>query len=233
MVSHGYKWLGNKNDTDGLMKATHAKKLTEADIPEIHRVFDTRSTLMKIPLTDQKREQHKLEIEQCIKSKDNLLVCWGAFDEQNKLCSYLVQEFSLLYPRWYIKVLVTEESQNLRPLNMRHSGLGLCIDRAITAAERVNYFEWMYAVVPDRFGTRAKIWTRQSESVSRYIFVIDDAFKPEEEPRFTYQKSLIPEAVQRNKTWIIKKAVLKPEHRFEVLNKNNRLDLTYEDAYNV
>lgn len=215
------------------MKAVYAKRLTELDIPELFRVFDTRSTLMKIPLTDEKRSQHKKEAEHHITTNDPLMVFWGAFDQDHKLCSYLVQEFSLIYPRWYIKVLVTEESPALTPLNMRHSGLGLCIDRAIAAAEHINYFEWMYAVVPDRFGTRAKIWTGQSQSVSRYIFLVDDAFTPDELPRFSYQKSLIPDNVKRNRPWIIKKAVLKPEYRFEILNKSGRMNLTYKDAYDA
>lgn len=212
------------------MEAVYVKRLSELDLPELYRVFDTRSTLMKIPLTDNKRIEHKREAEKYIKAQDNLIVYWGAFDENDRLCSYLVQEFSLLYPRWYIKVLVTEETQSLRPLDMRYSGLGLCIDAAITAAEASNYFEWLYAVVPDRFSSRAKIWTSQSMAVSRYIFLVEDSFKPGEEPKFSYQKNLIP-SIERNRPWIIKKAVLKPEYRFDILNKHSRLDLTYKDAY--
>lgn len=214
------------------MKAVYARKLLSTDLPELYRVFDTRSTLMKIPLTDEKRKQHKDDATQYITAQNKLIVYWGAFDENDKLCSYLVQEFSLLYPRWYLKVLVTEDTYSLKPLRMRSSGLGLCIDRAIAAAEAAGYFEWLYSVVPDRFGTRAKIWTSQSTSVSRYIFLVDSAFRADETPVFSYQKTLVPETVVRNKTWIIKKAVLKPEHRFEVLNKQGKLDLTYKDAYN-
>lgn len=215
------------------MKAIYARRLKEKDLDQLYQVFDTRKTLMKIPLTEEKRQQHKQEALEYIVSNSKVMIFWGAFDEHDNLCSYLVQEFSLIYPRWYIKVLVTKEHESLKPLNMRHSGLGLCIDKAIAAAEHSNYFEWMYAVVPDRFGTRAKIWTNQSESVSRYIFLVDDAFLPNEQPRFTYQKSLIPESVNRNRAWIIKKAVLKPEHRFEILNNNGRLDLTFKDAYDA
>lgn len=214
------------------MTAVYARRLTELDLDEIYRVFDTRSTLMKIPLTDEKRQQHKDYAKEYIRSNSDYTVYWGAFNEKDKLCSYLVQEFSVLYPRWYIKVLVTEDTYSLKPLRMRSSGLGLCIDRAIAAAEHTDYFEWLYAVVPDRFGTRAKIWTSQSDSVSRYMFVIDSVIKEDEVPRFGYQKSLIPDDVIRNKPWIIKKAVLKPEYRFNLLNKHGKLDLTYKDAYN-
>lgn len=213
------------------MKASYARRLVSTDLNELHRVFDTRSTLMKIPLTDEKRNQHKEDAKKYITDQNDLIVYWGAFDENNKLCSYLVQEFSLLYPRWYLKVLVTEDTYSLKPLRMRSSGLGLCIDRAIAAAEHTEYFEWLYAVVPDRFGTRAKIWTSQSESVSRYIFVVDSAFKENETPKFSYQQTLVPDNTIRNKTWIIKKAVLKPEYRFNILNKHGKLDLTYKDAY--
>lgn len=213
------------------MNAVYAKRLTELDLPELFRVLDTRSTLMKVVLTDEKRQKHKKELEEFCKKNDDFHVVWGAFDEEHRLCSYLVQEFSIVYPRWYIKVLVTAENASLRPLNMRRSGLGLCIDKAIAAAEHVNYFEWLYAVVPDRFGTRAKIWTSQSESVARYIFVVDDAFQPNQEPMFSYQKSLIPTDVKRNRPWIIKKAILRPELRFEILNNKGKLDLTYKDAY--
>jgi hypothetical protein len=114
---------------------------------------------------------------------------------------------------------------------MSDSGLGLCIDSAIDAAERIEYFEWLYAVVPDRFSTRAKIWTTQSKSVARYMFVVDNVFKENQTPRFSYQRTLIPDNTVRNKTWILKKAILKPEYRFEILNNNGKLDLTYKDAY--
>lgn len=214
------------------MKAVHARRLTISDLDELIRVFDSRTTVMKNTLTDEKRQQHKTEAEEYLRRADDYTVFWGSFNEDNKLCSYLVQEFSLLYPRWYLKILVTDEPFSSRPLNMRHSGLGLCIDKAITAAEYVGYFEWLYAVVPDRFGTRAKIWTSQSSAVSRYIFLVDSAFRPHEAPVFSYQKTLVPETILRNKTWIIKKAVLKPEHRFDILNKQGKLDLTYKEAYN-
>ncbi len=213
------------------MKASYARRLVSTDLPELYRVFDTRSTLMKIPLTDEKRQQHKDEAKEYITSQTDLIVYWGAFDENHKLCSYLVQEFSLLYPRWYLKVLVTEDTYSLKPLRMRSSGLGMCIDHAIYAAEISGYFEWLYAVVPDRFSTRAKIWTSQSKSVARYIFVVDSAFRENEAPKFSYQQTLVPDTTVRNKTWIIKKAVLKPEYRFEILNKQGKLDLTYKDAY--
>jgi hypothetical protein len=214
------------------MKAVYARRLTASDLDELYRVFDTRSTLMKTPLTAEKRKEHKTYADEHITSQNDFVCYWGAFDENDKLCSYLVQEFSIFYPRWYIKVLVTEDTFSLKPLSMRGSGLGLCIDRAIEAAEYAEYFEWLYAVVPDRFGTRAKIWTTQSESVSRYMFVVDSVVNENEVPKFTYQQSLIGNNVTRNKPWIIKKAVLKPEHRFNILNKNGKLDLTYKDAYN-
>jgi hypothetical protein len=214
------------------MKAAYARRLTINDLSELIRVFDSRSTLMKNPLTDEKRHQQKEDAEKQLREYTDLIVYWGAFSEDHKLCSYLVQEFSLIYPRWYLKILVTEESFSLRPLNMRHSGLGLCIDKAIAGGEAAGYFEWLYSVVPDRFGTRAKIWTSQSASVARYIFLVDSAFRPDETPVFSYQKTLVPETVIRNKTWIIKKAVLKPEHRFDILNKQGKLDLTYKEAYN-
>lgn len=214
------------------MKAVYARRLTIDDKDEIFKVFDSRTTVMKIPLTVEKRQQHKLETEVYLQRTDDYVVYWGSFTEDHKLCSYLVQEFSLLYPRWYLKILVTDESFSSRPLNMRHSGLGLCIDKAIAAAEVAGYFEWLYSVVPDRFGTRAKIWTSQSSSVARYIFLVDSAFRPDESPVFSYQKTLIPETLIRNKPWIIKKAVLKPEHRFDILNKQGKLDLTYKEAYN-
>jgi len=214
------------------MKAVYARKLVDTDLPELYRVFDTRSTLMKVPLTDEKRQQHKDDAKKHIEEQNGFIVYWGAFDQDDKLCSYLVQEFSSLYPRWYLKVLVTEDTHSLKPLRMNSSGLGLCIDRAIQAAERIEYFEWLYAVVPDRFSTRAKIWTTQSESVARYMFVVDNVFKENETPRFSYQRTLIPDNTVRNKTWILKKAILKPEYRFEILNNNGKLDLTYKDAYN-
>jgi hypothetical protein len=187
---------------------------------------------MKDQITEQRKQHYKLEAEEYLRKMEDHTVFWGAFSEDHKLCSYLVQEFSLIYPRWYLKILVTEESFSLRPLSMRHSGLGLCIDKAIAAGVAAGYFEWLYAVVPDRFGTRAKIWTSQSTSVARYIFLVDSAFRPGETPVFSYQKTLVPDTVIRNKTWIIKKAVLKPEHRFDILNKQGKLDLTYKEAYN-
>jgi hypothetical protein len=214
------------------MTAVYARRLNSTDLDELYRVFDTRSTVMKVTLTDENRRQHKEDARKHIESQNNLIVYWGAFDQSHKLCSYLVQEFSKLYPRWYLKVLVTEDTYSLKPFRMRSSGLGLCIDRAIAAAESLAYFEWLYAVVPDRFGTRAKIWTTQSESVSRYMFVVDSAFRENDVPKFSYQRTLIPKTTVRNKTWIIKKAVLKPEYRFDILNNQGKLDLTYKDAYN-
>jgi hypothetical protein len=86
-------------------------------------------------------------------------------------------------------------------------------------------------VVLDRFGTRAKIWTTQSSKVSRYDFYVDSTFAPNEEARFSYQKNLLTNRT-RDRTWIIKKAALKREHRFEILNKLGKLDLTYKEAYN-
>ena len=214
------------------MTAVYARILNSTDLAELYRVFDTRSTVMKVTLTDKSRHQHKEDARNHIDAQNKLTVYWGAFDQSHKLCSYLVQEFSILYPRWYLKILVTEDTYSLKPLRMRSSGLGLCIDQAIAAGENLGYFEWLYSVIPDRFGTRAKIWTTQSKSVARYMFVIDSVFRENEVPKFSYQKTLVPESAVRNNTWIIKKAVLKPEHRFEILNKQGKLDLTYKDAYN-
>lgn len=214
------------------MTAAYARRLISSDLDEIYRVLDTRSTLMKVPLTDNKRREHKDQTKEYIDKHSDLVVYWGAFDNNNKLCCYLVQEFSLLYPRWYIKVLVTENSGSLKPLRMQSSGLGLCIDRAIAAAEYAEYFEWLYAVVPDKFSTRAKIWTKQSQSVSRYMFVVDSVVDQNETPKFSYQQTLVPDSTIRNKPWIIKKAVLQPEYRFEILNTKGKLDLTYKDVYN-
>ena len=210
--------------------ASYVKRLTVNDIPEIKRLFNSHSHVMKIPVTDEYRNLHFSDMDTYI-DKSDLVVFWGAFSEQHVLCSYLVQEFSLLRPSWYLKLLVTDISYSNRPLSMRHSGLGLCIDVALESAEKAEYFEWLYSVVLDRFNTRAKIWTTQSKQVSRYEFYIESVFAPNEEAKFTYQKNLLTNRT-RDRTWAIKKAILKREHRFEILNNLGKLDLTYKEAYN-
>jgi hypothetical protein len=211
-------------------KAAYARLLTLEDLPEIKRVFNSHPTVMKIPVTEEYRAQHFAELEKYLTEKQ-IILYWGAFDTDHKLCSYLVQEYSMLRPAWYLKLLVTDIEYSSRPLSMRHSGLGLCVDKAITAAESYEYFEWLYSVVLDRYSTRAKIWTSQSQMVNRYTFYIETVFPPDAEPRFSYQKTLMTDRV-RDRSWAIKKASLKAEHRFEILNTKGKLDLTYKDVYN-
>ncbi len=211
-------------------KAAYARLLTLEDLPEIKRVFNSHPTVMKIPVTEEYRNQQFSDLEKYLE-KQEIIFYWGAFDHEDKLCSYLVQEFSRVRPAWYLKLLVTDREYSSRPLSMRHSGLGLCIDNAITTAESYEYFEWLYSVVLDRYSTRAKIWTSQSQMVSRYTFYIEAVFPPDAEPKFSYQKTLLTDRI-RDRTWAIKKASLNSEHRFEILNKAGKLDLTYKDVYN-
>lgn len=211
-------------------KAAYARLLVLDDLPEIKRVFNSHPTVMKIPVTDEYRNQQFSDLEKYL-DKQEIIFYWGAFDQENKLCSYMVQEFSRVRPNWYLKLLVTDIEYSASPFTLRHSGLGLCVNEAIKYAESQEYFEWLYSVVMDRYSTRAKIWTSQSEMVSRYTFFIEAVFSTNEDPKFSYQKTLMTDR-SRDRPWAIKKASLKAEHRFEILNTKGKLDLTYKDVYN-
>jgi hypothetical protein len=185
--------------SDDFLKNT--RQLTTVDSNEMFDIITYRPTVSKVPTP----EVNKEDIVKSLESPNTR--CIGYF-ENNKLISFLVQDFTPKIPAWHMTVLFTISDSHW---NYKKNGLEYCWANAMQYAESKNIYRVFWAMPASWARTQTRT-IKTSDVWQRYEIYLEQFVPPGimpsyDEYKVSYGKKIKPHDV------VIKQGLLKNEFR--------------------